>query len=510
MILFRSLFLVSLLCTPFLSSQETAPASPDTLHQQAINEKLLVENQSISLQGQRIVYDVHGGSIRVPHSDSKETAAIHFIAYFAKPTEDKGNRPIAFCFNGGPGSSSIWLHMGFAGPKIISTKDQKCSYKDNPFSLLSSCDLVFIDPVSTGFSKASDEKTERKFLGVEEDLYTLANFIQLFLTKYKRWDCPKLLVGESYGSARAVGLTHLLKNEYFVDIDGLILISLVLDLETVVNYPTSDLPFVVNLPTYAAISQYHKKLKQPYSELPVKDLCKEVSSFAVKEYYPALFSGSNLPEKTNETIAARLSDFTSIAPASFRKDNLRIGPEEFIKKIFENTPAIVGRFDGRMVSWIPPQGPSICQANFSSMRIDPSFTFVASAFTCAFNEYITKELKWTNEDPYLVLNFEANQYWNWATNTSKPGFGYTSFVQDLRSSLAKNQHLKVFVAAGYYDLATPYFGQEYSLNHLFLPENLQKNIQFKVYEAGHMIYLDDQSQKELYSDVSSFIQDMLK
>jgi carboxypeptidase C (cathepsin A) len=494
--IFQFCLTLSLIFSGYLSAQEEA-----VQEQPAIIEKVLAENASITAQGQKLVYDVHGGSITLKGKDPNETAAIHFIAYFVKSPLQKMSRPIAFCFNGGPGSSSVWLHMGFLGPKIISTPLPQIPgvscYHDNPVSLLSVCDLVFIDPVATGFSKASDEKSERNFFGVEEDIRSAADFVQLFLTKFQRWQSPKLIIGESYGTARAVGLAHLLQNEYFLNIDGLILISLALDFPTPEQNPTNDLSNMLHLPTFAVIAQYHKKLGKHYSEMSVKELAEAASAFSATEYGPALFSGSQLPAKTKESIAQRLAEFTSLPSAFFISHNLRCGPFQFRKKLFKETSSVVGRFDGRMMTWDP-------LSSSGHEGIDPSFFFVTSPFTCAINDYLAKDLKWNKQEPYLILNCDALRFWNWHS-TSRCGFRDTSFLQDLRMSLAKNPNLKVFVAAGYYDLATPFFAQQYTLNHLFVPERQSKNISFKVYETGHMIYLDEKPRKELSADLSQFV-----
>lgn len=505
-----SILIFSLSFTQFLPSQDPPPQNQSESHS-IINDQLLAENQSITAQGEKILYDVHGGSIKVKSKDSNETANIHFIAYFVKSSKEKAKRPLAFCFNGGPGSSSVWLHMGFLGPKTIITPIEPSTggptYKDNPLSLLSACDLVFIDPVATGFSKTEDAKKARTFLGIEEDLFSIADFIQLFLTKFQRWQSPKLLIGESYGTARAVGLTHILQDTYFLHIDGLILISLALDLQTFNRNHSQDLAQTLYLPTYSAIAQYHKKLRNSHAELSVNDLSENVSSFAVEHYAPALFSGSQISEKSKAATAEALSEITSLPNTFFLRNNLRMSPSEFREKLLEDASLVIGTFDGRMSTWNPPKESSICK--FSPHEpIDPSLSCVASAFTCALNEYLVKDLKLSKEDPYLILNLAANANWNWDSCTTQPGFGYTSFLQDFRMAFAKNPQLKVFVAAGYYDLATPFFAQQYSLNHLFLPESLSKNITFKTYKSGHMIYLDEEAKAPFASDLSLFIKTM--
>jgi carboxypeptidase C (cathepsin A) len=476
----------------------------------ALADQVVLNNRSIVIDGSTLSYDIRAGALTVTAKNDKETANISYISYFAHPaTKKSAPRPIAFCFNGGPGSSSVWLHMGFLGPKTIPVTGMThpalpVQYKDNPHTLLTLCDLVFIDPVSTGFSSAASKDDAKKFHGVEEDLYSVADFIRLFLTRYDRWESPKLLIGESYGTLRAVGLANLLQDHYFVDINGLVLISLVLDLQTLSEIPSEDIPPITTLPSLAAIAQYHHQLSPPLSNMPVAELVATAQTFAIDEYTPALIQGSSLPTKQQEQVRKRLSELTSLSETTLDSMALRVTPFGFFDEFLKNQQLLIGRFDGRTTSPRVLDGPSVC-TNLMGY-VDPSFYSVAGAFTSAFQTYLEQELQWKKSEPYVMLTNNVEP-WNWGANSwQSPGMGYLSLMKDFRLAMVKNPTLKVFVAAGYYDLATPYFSQEYSLSHLFLPKQLQTNVTFKGYEAGHMIYLDPQARPILSNDLSHFIE----
>ena len=267
----------------------------------ALADQVVLDNRSITIDGSTCSYDIRAGALTVIGKGDVETANISYIAYFARQAaSETAKRPLAFCFNGGPGSSSVWLHMGFLGPKTVDIsgltyQSGPVGYKDNPQTLLPLCDLVFIDPVSTGFSSASNKDEAKKFLGVEEDLYSVAEFVRLFLTRYNRWESPKLLIGESYGTLRAIGLTHLLQEQYFINVNGLILISSVFNFQILSDTPSEDILSVTTLPSLAVIAQYHKQLNPTLSVLPVSDLVKTARKFAIEEYAPALLQGSASP-----------------------------------------------------------------------------------------------------------------------------------------------------------------------------------------------------------------------
>jgi carboxypeptidase C (cathepsin A) len=495
---------------PAAKIAETVPTSSNDSSPFVLADQVVIDNRSISVDGTSIPYDIRAGALTVHGKDDKDVANVSYIAYFAHESTATAqrHRPIAFCFNGGPGSSSVWLHMGFLGPKTVDLKGMShpplpVGYKDNPQTLLCSCDLVFIDPVSTGFSTAVDKENPKKFHGVEEDLFSIADFIRLFLTKYHRWESPKLLIGESYGTLRAVGLASLLQDHYFIDINGLVLVSLVLDLQVLEESPTMDIPCITILPTLASIAHYHQQLHPPMSQIPVQKLVEEAKKFAVEEYGPALLQGSQISDEQKDRIAQRLSELTSLPASTISGQDLRISYPSFCDGFLKSQNRMIGRFDGRMTAYRVPNEPSA--SNEIMSYPDPSFYSVSGAFTSAFQAYLSNDLHWQKGEPYIVISDNVRP-WNW-TFDARPsaGCGYLSFMQDFRVAMVKNPTLKVFVAAGYYDLATPYFSQEYSLTHLVLPQKLQKNITLKGYEAGHMMYLDEPSRAALFKDLVEFV-----
>ena len=478
-------------------------------------DQVVLDNQSVIINGSTLSYDIRAGALTVVGKGDSETANISYIAYFAHPIASRSpERPIAFCFNGGPGSSSVWLHMGFLGPKTVDLSDLTYSagpvgYKDNPQTLLPSCDLVFIDPVSTGFSSAANKDDAKKFHGVEEDLYSVADFIRLFLTRYNRWESPKLLIGESYGTLRAIGLAHLLQDQYFINVNGLVLISSIFNFQTLSDMPSDDILSVTTLPSLAVIAQYHKQLNPTLSVLPIPDLVKTARKFAIEEYAPALLQGSALPDDRKGRIQKLLSELTSIPETDIANMDLRITPASFTIEFLKPRRQTIGRFDGRVLSPRIIDEPSAfggaLNANCAGSP-DLSLYSVAGAITSAFQSYLSQDLQWKKGDPYVILSDSVLHSWNWSTTSCRiPGMGYLSLTPDFRMAMVKNPTLKVFVAAGYYDLACPYFAQEYSLTHLLLPKELLHNVTFKGYEGGHMMYLDPKVRPVLADDLASFI-----
>ena len=485
----------------------------------ALTDQVSIDNQSIVVDGTTVTYDIRAGAITVSGKEpSSALGNIYFVSYFAKTPSDtsKRSRPIAFCFNGGPGSSSVWLHMGFLGPKTIDVDGLThpplpVGYKDNPQSLLASCDLVFIDPVSTGFSTATNVENAKCFHGVEEDLFSVADFIRFFLTKFQRWESPKLLIGESYGTLRAIGLAHILQDQYFIDIDGLVLVSLVLDTnvlpEVLCEYPSHDLPCITTLPTLAAIARYHNQLTGPLAQSSIPQVVESAKKFAIEEYAPALILGAQIAPEQSGRIAKRLAELTSLPEEIIKLQNLRISPDCFYSEFLKSKALRVGRFDGRATGYQVPNAPPICHEGMC--YIDPSCYNVIGAFASSWQEYLARDLKWQKNEPYILLNTNIDP-WKWTVGPRPvPGLGFLSFSQDFRMTMTNNPTLRVFVAAGYYDLATPYFSQQYSLSHLLLPPKLQKQITLKGYEGGHMMYLDKGSRDALHKDLVTFVNEVV-
>lgn len=470
-----------------------------------------IRDQSISLQTpthtspKLLQYDIATGSLAISSEDTKNRAEITYIGYFAKKPEK--NRPVAFCFNGGPGSSSVWLHLGGLGPKKITLPEASWPHStaeliDNPYTLLQQADLIFIDPVGTGFSKAIDGSDDKKFFGVDEDIDSLAHFLKKFLTKFQLWNRPKLLIGESYGALRITGLASELMNKYFINLHGLALISGTVDLRDIESVDTSDYASVIPIPTFAATAHYFGILAPEELEKPLPDFLSEVEAFCINELIPALFVGDFLTQKTSLQIAEKMSRYTGLPEEFILEQKLRIAPDVYAKKIFQKDGLVLGRFDTRY------KGHNVI--GLESIWFDPSLYAVAPAFTSAMNQYLNTLLHPEDDgQSYIILSSEA-QSWNWGRKNNGPGLGFTNTILDARLAITNNPTMKIFVASGIYDLALPYLGQEISMYRLLLPKALKENITIKKYKGGHMMYLNENSLQKLCSDLSLFISDCTK
>jgi len=460
--------------------------------------EIITKEHSITFGDETLKYESQIGTLPIKGDDGKETAHIFFTAYLAK--DAKAPRPITFCFNGGPGSASIWLHMGFLGPKRVVIQDEKSSsppaeYRDNPYSLLKVSDLVFIDPVSTGFSKVVDGVNVKSFHGVEEDMASVANFIRTFLTHAKRWDSPKYVLGESYGTIRAVGLSEKLFDSYCISLNGIILISSALDLQTILQ--ENDLAFSLAIPSFAAAAWYHKKLAPELQEKPLDQLLKEVEQFVSDELTCSYFKGDKLTSEDQQEVAAKLSYYTGLSKEYILRDDLRVSSLHFFKELLRDEGKIVGRFDARFVA---QEG----NGNGESIFFDPSSDFIAGQFTAAHQSLLLKELGWNKNEPYIVSSGKIFPWkWDYKSQGTKP---YSmNLLETLKLTMSREPNMKVFLVEGYYDLATPYFAANYCVSHLFLPPELEKNISIHAYKAGHMVYLHEESCKALSCDLEKFM-----
>jgi carboxypeptidase C (cathepsin A) len=452
-----------------------------------------------------VTYEAIAGNLHISADDGdRQTASLFFTAYIKKDEKTQASkRPIAFCFNGGPGSSSIWLHMGLLGPKKAIINDTTyttppSTYQNNPYTLLADTDLVFIDPVSTGFSTTVNGANSKQFHGIEEDAESFAQFIRLFLTQFKRWESPRFLVGESYGTIRAVGLAELLHDSYFIDLNGIVLVSMCLDFQAYDFGNGNDLPHILILPSYTATAWYHKRLKAELQNKPLRELLKEVEEFALGEYASALLLGNSLDEKKLATIVEKLALYTGLDSEYLKASRLRIINGAFFKEFLRKNNKIVGRFDSRYVGF--DHNPLQEMSN-----VDPSFDAIVSPFTSAFQQYLYKDLHLEKLDHYRVLNADAVFPWNFSINRIPAGLGYVYMSGKLATAIEKNPSLQIFIANGIYDLATPYFASDYTMSHLNIAPRLLKNVKQYYYEAGHMMYLDPVSHAKMKEDLSLFI-----
>jgi carboxypeptidase C (cathepsin A) len=427
----------------------------------------------------------------------KLKANIFFTSYIKDEEEDKAQRPITFAFNGGPGAASVFLHLGALGPKRILLKEEKEAspppYRliENAYTWLDITDLVFIDPVGAGYSRAASSEDPKKFWGVKEDIQSVGAFIRLYLTTYNRWLSPKFIAGESYGTTRAAGLSSYLQNKLGINLNGLILISEALNFQNIVFTPGNDLPYILFLPTYATTAWYHHKLSPEFQSNFQKTM-DEAEEFALKEYLVALAKGDLLSEPERNRIVEKLVRYTSLSKTFIQKSNLRISRDDFAKELLRQEDLRIGVLDSRITGKYTPQG----------FIQDPSVFLVTGLLMATWNDYVRKELKYETDLPYEILSMKANESWNWSSSTG--GLGYVNVVDTLHQAMSENKYLKVLIASGYYDLDTPYFASNYAANHLGLDSKLRGNLTLTFYEAGHQMYTHLPALKKLKTDVENF------
>jgi carboxypeptidase C (cathepsin A) len=434
-------------------------------------------------------------------------AGMSYVAYFRGDKED-AHRPITFLYNGGPGSSTVWLHMGAFGPKRVVTADDTHSpaapYRvvDNEYTLLDASDLVFVDAPGTGFGHLRGTDKEKAFFGVDQDAHAFANFIVEFLSRHNRWNSPKYLFGESYGTTRSAALANILESEKSLDLNGIILLSQILNFDDSVDQPQFnpgvDLPYVLALPTYAATAWYHHKL--PNQPAALEPLLKEVENFALTDYMQALAAGANLSAERKTEIASRLHTYTGLPAEYIERANLRVNGGEFEKTLL-GSDITTGRLDTRFAG--PTIDPMSKEADY-----DPQSAAISSAYVSAFNDYVRNVLKFGDKKTYKP-EFLVDKFWD--MQHQPPGSttkiaGPVNVMPDLAVAMKQNPNLKVQLNGGYYDLATPYFAAVYELRQLPLQSALQGNMEMHFYTSGHMVYAHEPDLKALHANVASFIE----
>lgn len=483
-------------------SQEVTNKVETAVKKDLPKEESIVASRYLTIGANDISYQTTVGTQLLTDSLGNPKASIFYVAYTKDDPQKLSHRPITFCFNGGPGSASVWLHLGVLGPKRIDIDEEgkiaKQPYRlvDNPYSILDETDLVFIDPVSTGFSRAIPGEDAKQFHGFEKDIESVAEFIRLYITRNDRWSSPKFLAGESYGTTRASGLAQELHDKHHLYLDGLILISSVLNFQTIHFSAGNDLPYILFLPTYTATALYHHKLDLELQTDEKKTL-KEVERFAFGEYAQALMYGDRLEKEKRDAVLEKLERYTGISKDYIDRSGLRMHILRFAKEILKDERKTVGRFDSRL------KGIDLDLCN-DIFEFDPSFENIVGAFTATFNNYIRSDLNWKSDEEYKIL---ANvQPWDYSVATNQ----FLDVGDKLREVMSKNTMLDVFVASGYYDLATPYFATEYTFSHLGLDPSLQDHITIELYEGGHMMYLYHPSLVKLKADLSKFIKQRLE
>lgn len=460
---------------------------------------------SVTVEGTRINYRAIAGTLVLKDKMDSPTISMSYIAYF-KQDDDASKRPITFIYNGGPGSSTIWLHMGAWGPQRVYLNDTtrtKPPYKtvNNDYSLLDVSDLVFVDAPGTGFGKIITEKmggtgNPKDFYGVDEDGAAFANFITDFITHYNRWNSPKYLFGESYGTFRSAVVADLLETRHNVNLNGVILLSQLLTFENMSDiaksHPGNDLPYILALPSFAATAWYHHKV--PNQPPQLEPFLKQAEDFAMHEYTLALTQGSLLSQADFNATAEKLHNFTGLPVSYIRKANLRVDGPQFEQALLGDSSQVTGRLDSRFA------GDAIDPLS-ERPEYDPMDSYIDAAFTATFNNYVRTQLNFGGDMPYKVYG-EVNP---WDFRRSKQSGSYANVMPDLAEAMVYNPDMKVMLNMGYFDLGTPYFEGEYEMHHLPMPASLQKNIEYDLYKSGHMVYLHPESLKELHDNVVRFI-----
>jgi len=493
---------------PAPSAQPTPPAKPGApeaakqskeLHFDMTEAPPVVTHQQVTINGRVLRYTATAGRLPIKRPDGKIQAEMFFVAY-TLDGENAGQRPLTFAFNGGPGSASVWLHMGALGPRRVVLQPQgfmpasPYHLQDNQYSLLDKSDLVLVDAIATGWSRAEDEATTKEFLGVQGDLNAFGEFIRLYITRYGRWASPLFLFGESYGTTRAAGLAGYLA-ERGVSFNGIVLLSTAMDFQTLEFQKNNDLPYVLIIPSYTMIAAYHHKLAPELTQ----DLAKtraEVEQWASTTYAQALAKGDALSPQERQSVIEQMARYTGLNKEVIDQANLRIDVAQFTHYLLIDQKLRVGRLDGRFTG---PDPEGLMDTPF----YDPAESALMPPFTAMFNNYVRNDLGYKTDMPYYVFAMGGGLWKQWDWGSAAKGFPDTATA--LRAAMVKDPYLKVVVLEGYYDLATPYYAADYVINHLNLPADFRKNISVETYDSGHMAYVNQQALAKMKQDVVRFM-----
>lgn len=459
---------------------------------------------SITINGQKINFTATAGHQSQVNDKGEKIAEIFYIAY-QRDGADAAKRPLTFSFNGGPGSSSVWLHMGALGPKrIVMTEDGGATrppygLTDNAYSWLAFTDLVFIDPVETGYSRPAEGTDKKEFTGYSEDLRSVGDFIYKYTSTQNRWQSPKFLVGESYGTTRAAGLSGYLQDRHGMYLNGIVLVSAVLNFQTIRPAAGNDLPYPLILPSFAASAWYHGLLDK--SRFPdLKTTLRAAEDFALGEYNSLLMKGDRLTAEEEKRLSSELSALTGLSPTFLKGYHYRVSTQEFTKELLRSKGETVGRFDATVKGIDRKDGGD-------SYEYDPSYNLsIFGPYTSAINHHLRATLQYPYPDQVYEILTGKVQPWNYGEATNR----YLDNSGVLAASIHKNPNLQVLICNGYYDLATPYFATDYTLNHMFVRPELRKQLQMKYYEGGHMMYTRERDLKTFTEDVKAFYEGVLK
>ncbi|MEQ0560406.1 peptidase S10 [Amycolatopsis sp. NEAU-NG30] len=487
--------------TPEEAPETKAPATTEIPAEPT--DDIVTTQHTLTVKRKKLAYTAKAGRIvlrkeivKDGKSEGFKPKAEVFITSYTLDDADPGTRPVTFAFNGGPGSSSIWLHMGLLGPRRVLSGDvddlvpPPYGLADNPETLLAHSDLVFIDPVSTGYSRVAGGEESKDFHGFKGDIESVGEIIRLWVSRHQRWLSPKFLAGESYGTLRAAGLAAHLQDRHGLYLNGLLLISSVLDLGTLQFTEGNDLPYSLYVPTYAAIAHYHGL----HGDRPLDDVLADAEDFAAKELPWALARGARLSTQDRTEAVATLASLTGLSESYVDRVNLRIEHVRFFTELLRDRGLVVGRMDGRFTTWEPDGGRE-------HMSDDPSISRVVGAYAASFNHYVRAELGYENDLPYEIINEDTFKAWSYADFEGRS----VSVVDSLSAAMRANPHLKVHVAFGHYDGATAYFAAEHVLAHLQIPEELRDNIDTAYYPAGHMMYIHEPTRLQQAKDLAKFV-----
>ncbi|HEY2156547.1 MAG TPA: hypothetical protein VGH33_13030, partial [Isosphaeraceae bacterium] len=498
-------FGLTMLVASLLAAQAPEPKRPDEAkpaakpqERSALPTEPVVTKHRVEVDGKSIAYTATAGQMPIPNDQGETEAHIFYVAYTRDDAGDRSKRPLMFSFNGGPGSASVWLHLGAVGPKRVDTPDAIIPpppYRliDNDQTWLDRTDLVFIDPVGTGYSRATKPELTKKFHGLQGDIQSIGEFIRMYLTRADRWGSPLFLVGESYGTTRAAGLAGRLVERNGIAFNGIVLVSTVLNFQTLHFDPGNDIPYALYLPTYTATAWYHKRLA-PDLQRDLKSTLDASEKWAAGDYTIALARGDQLPTAERKAVVAELARLTGLDTQYVNLSDMRIEPTRFRKELLRAERKSVGRLDSRFVG---------VDASAVAERpdFDPSMAAIRPPYTSTINQYLRDSLGYKTDVPYYILG-EGVGGWDWGLGGRQ---GYPETASSLRDAMAQSPAMKVFVASGYFDLATPYAATEYTFAHMDLAPELRKNLRIEEYEAGHMMYVHPPSLAKLKRDVADFI-----